>query len=141
MDARTEERDNCVTQLLTDFDFTNAGPDPYRDLLVEAWNAGAHWASTNEWDVEDEDSTQHDAQCNAEYVTGPVHDPYATSCDLPNGHYPKTPHEAPDPFGGNQRVSWTGGGSIQGDRVPQRNVKWIDPPSIADVQFHDNVHD
>lgn len=59
--------------------------------------------------------------CGASYVTG-GHDPYGTECDLAPGH--PGPHVGADPFGGDGRVQWSGGGSAGGDRLPYRDVRW-----------------
>jgi|SRR5690349_5768763 len=39
-----------LDELLANFDYTTAGPDPMRELLVKAWNAGAHYAVFHNWD-------------------------------------------------------------------------------------------
>lgn len=63
--------------------------------------------------------------CHATYVTGPSHDPYGTECDLEK-HGVDVKHEGPDPLGGPGRVRWHGGGSIEGDPLPTRDVEWVD---------------
>lgn len=147
-------QEETINELLASFDFTTAGPDPYREVLVKAWNAGAHYAVVNDWDedtlaayLEDpealamwEDNEEPDddpayaaylaeqeKQCGADYVTRGS-DPYATSCDQPKGHYPATAHDAPSPFeGDNHRITWMGGGSVAGDATPYTNVEWYTP--------------
>lgn len=57
--------------------------------------------------------------CGASFVTGD----YGTECDKDEGH--PMPHEADDPMEmPGVRVSWEGGGSCAGDRLPYRNVAW-----------------
>lgn len=70
----------------------------------------------DEWDRPDE--------CGVTYVTGPDHDPYASTCDLQPIHAGK--HEGDDPLGSvGDRVRWNGGGSCAGDPVPCRDVERI----------------
>ncbi|GAB3861839.1 hypothetical protein ACFPIJ_56470 [Dactylosporangium cerinum] len=59
--------------------------------------------------------------CNAHYATG-GHDPYGTSCDHAPGH--KGRHRGRDPFGGDGHVEWYGGGTVAGDPLPYRDVRW-----------------
>lgn len=66
---------------------------------------------------------EQERQCGATYTTGGA-DPYSTGCERDKGHYPGTPHLAPDPMGGDGYVTWTGGGSVAGDPVPARDVEW-----------------
>jgi hypothetical protein len=63
-------------------------------------------------------------ECGATLITGPAHDQYHTSCDQPNGHYPKTQHQGPDPYGETGVVTWGGGGMCAGDPLPYRDVVW-----------------
>jgi hypothetical protein len=58
--------------------------------------------------------------CGATYVTA-GRDPYGTECDLIPGHTGL--HGGADPFGGDGRVEWSGGGSAGGDPLPYRNVR------------------
>jgi hypothetical protein len=59
--------------------------------------------------------------CGAAYTTG-GHDPYGTECDLAAGH--DGPHWGDDPYDGQGRVEWSGGGSAGGDPLPYRDVRW-----------------
>lgn len=61
--------------------------------------------------------------CRATYTTG-GHDSYGTGCGLAAGHAGK--HSGANPFGGNGRVLWNGGGYCAGDPLPYRNVEWVD---------------
>lgn len=47
----------------------------------------------------------YNAQCNCPLTTGPTHDPYGTSCDLPKGH--EGDHSGPCPFGSDEPMTWT----------------------------------
>jgi hypothetical protein len=67
-----------------------------------------------------------DRECGADYTTG-GNDPSGTYCDRNRGHYPGSDHEGPDPFGGDGRVSWRGGGSCAGDALPFSEVAWLYP--------------
>lgn len=59
--------------------------------------------------------------CGASYVTG-GHDPCGAECDLAPRH--TGPHVGADPFDGEGRVEWSGGGSAGGDPLPYREVRW-----------------
>lgn len=59
--------------------------------------------------------------CEAGFVTG-GQDPYGTQCDLAPGN--TGPHRRADPFGGDDHVEWSGGGTAAGDPLPYRDVRW-----------------
>lgn len=76
--------------------------------------------------------------CNAEYITGPRHDPYSAGCDLEAGHH--GPHAGDDPMGSSAWVSWTGGGMCAGDRLPAK-ATWHQGSEArpADVEAADEL--
>lgn len=80
---------------------------------------GAHEPS---WYTDQHPDEQPEPLCRAEFVTGPDHDLYATACDLSDGH-PGRQHEGPHPLADGKRISWTGGGTAAGDRLPYYNVR------------------
>lgn len=133
MNARkaSEER---VSELLASFDFATTGPESMRDLLEQAWIAGAQFAVVHDWDESELDvllniDDEQDALCGATYTTGGS-DPYGTDCDQPAGHYKYgtgTKHAGPDPMGGAGRILWNGGGSCAGDLLPYRDVEYVEP--------------
>ena len=55
-------------------------------------------------------------RCGVSISMGAAHDPYGTSCDLTVAH--DGPHQGPNPFGGDDDIRWTGGGTCAGDRLP-----------------------
>jgi hypothetical protein len=59
-------------------------------------------------------------QCGAPLTLGPRHDPYQTTCDQAEGHYPGTGHTGPHPLGTRpgDRITWRGGGRCAGDPLP-----------------------
>jgi hypothetical protein len=59
-------------------------------------------------------------ECGAPLTLGPQHDPYRTTCDQAEGHYPGTDHTGPHPLGTRpgDRITWQGGGRCAGDSLP-----------------------
>jgi hypothetical protein len=69
--------------------------------------------------------------CRADFIAGGYGsgEQYGTSCDHGLGHYPHTAHDGDDPFGSTSgRVTWRGGGTIDGDWLPQTDVTFYDRP-------------
>lgn len=54
--------------------------------------------------------------CGRSFTMGSAHDPYGVSCDLPEGH--DGPHQGDHPLAEDERIGWTGGGSVAGDPLP-----------------------
>jgi hypothetical protein len=157
-------QEQTVNELMNKWAAAHLGPDPVRDLLNQAWEAGARHAVVNEWTLVDYDQyieegeratedddpayaaylAEQERYCGATFVTRGS-DPYATSCDQPRGHYPATAHDADSPFEGDtHRVTWMGGGSCAGDALPYTHVEWYTPvsrdPRLGNVPWNDLVH-
>ena len=63
-------------------------------------------------------------ECGAPLTLGPQHDPYQTTCDQAEGHYPETSHAGPHPLGTRpgDRIAWRGGGRCVGDPLPYEST-------------------
>lgn len=59
-------------------------------------------------------------ECGAPLTLGPQHDPYQTTCDQAESHFPGTDHAGPHPLGTRpgDRITWRGGGRCAGDPLP-----------------------
>lgn len=68
--------------------------------------------------------------CGASLTLGPTHDPYGSECELAPGHYPETDHEGLDPFGGDGKVTWRGGGMCAGDPLPYWHLHLPEVPPL-----------
>lgn len=93
-----------------------------QDLFVVKSPDGMEYMVTRQ-EVETDDYLRFKS-CEASYQTGGTEE-YGTTCDRNIDH--PAPHEGPCPFGTEQRVRWEGGGTAGGDRLPFRNVEFIDP--------------
>lgn len=95
------------------------GPDLY--VVKSPASDMEHLMTTQE--IKDDDYVRF-VPCGRVLVLGGS-DPSGTECDLNIDHTGK--HEGDDPLGSEQRVRWEGGGGLAGDRLPTRNIEYIDP--------------
>lgn len=90
---------------------------------------GTTWHTLNQQDFRDwlYGHKAEPAICGKVLTVGKVN-PSSTECDLHPEHADQF-HEGDDPLGASDmRVRWIGGGSIEGDPLPVRNVEWFAKP-------------